>query len=211
MSQPFQFGFPSSSAQPIFSPGCCAVHFAYRQLTYNFVAPAPATTTAPEPDQRLHRLSRRLQRLLTEPHTATPAAVSAAVEIGTIRGVTIVDNNGALEKGEGPTPVPDGVVRSRSLESVAQSKPALNDLMADAHRRNFDAVLVWKIDRFGRAIAGLPKLSGRLLLFPRFSMRCSQGNCLVGRTGQRLLSCVGSGDIAGLRAAAWLLSGLGFW
>src|ERR1039457_4184355 len=28
-----------------------------------------------------------------------------------------------------------------------ESRPELNQLMADAHRRKFDAVLVWKIDR----------------------------------------------------------------
>jgi DNA invertase Pin-like site-specific DNA recombinase len=32
-----------------------------------------------------------------------------------------------------------------------ESRPELNRLMADAHRRQFDIVLVWKIDRFGRS------------------------------------------------------------
>jgi DNA invertase Pin-like site-specific DNA recombinase len=32
-----------------------------------------------------------------------------------------------------------------------ESRPSLNRLMADAHQRKFDAVLVWKIDRFGRS------------------------------------------------------------
>jgi DNA invertase Pin-like site-specific DNA recombinase len=35
------------------------------------------------------------------------------------------------------------------------SRPGLNRLMADAHRRRFDAVLVWKIDRFGRSLKHL--------------------------------------------------------
>jgi DNA invertase Pin-like site-specific DNA recombinase len=35
------------------------------------------------------------------------------------------------------------------------SRPALNRLMADAHRRKFDAVLVWKIDRWGRSLKHL--------------------------------------------------------
>jgi len=35
------------------------------------------------------------------------------------------------------------------------SRPALNRLMADAHRRKFDMVLVWKIDRFGRSLKHL--------------------------------------------------------
>jgi DNA invertase Pin-like site-specific DNA recombinase len=35
------------------------------------------------------------------------------------------------------------------------SRPALNRLMQDAHRRKFDAVLVWKLDRFGRSLQHL--------------------------------------------------------
>jgi DNA invertase Pin-like site-specific DNA recombinase len=45
--------------------------------------------------------------------------------------------------------VDEGVSGSR------ESRPELNQLMADAHRRNFDAVLVWKIDRFGRSLKHL--------------------------------------------------------
>ncbi|MGH9501354.1 MAG: recombinase family protein [Terriglobales bacterium] len=33
-----------------------------------------------------------------------------------------------------------------------ESRPALNRLMTDAHSRKFDAVLVWKIDRWGRSL-----------------------------------------------------------
>src|ERR1700694_5585055 len=36
-----------------------------------------------------------------------------------------------------------------------ESSPSLNRLMVDAHRRTFDAVLVWKIDRFGRSLKKL--------------------------------------------------------
>jgi DNA invertase Pin-like site-specific DNA recombinase len=35
------------------------------------------------------------------------------------------------------------------------SRPALNRLMADGSRRTFDAVLVWKLDRFGRSLRHL--------------------------------------------------------
>jgi len=35
------------------------------------------------------------------------------------------------------------------------SRPALNQLMADAGRRKFDGVLVWKLDRFGRSLRHL--------------------------------------------------------
>jgi DNA invertase Pin-like site-specific DNA recombinase len=43
----------------------------------------------------------------------------------------------------------------QGVSGSKESRPALNDLMADAHRRNFDAVLVWKIDRFGRSLKHL--------------------------------------------------------
>jgi DNA invertase Pin-like site-specific DNA recombinase len=36
-----------------------------------------------------------------------------------------------------------------------ERRPQLDRLMADAHRRKFDAVLVWKIDRFGRSLRHL--------------------------------------------------------
>ena len=43
----------------------------------------------------------------------------------------------------------------KGVSGTRESRPALNDLMADAHRRKFDAVLVWKIDRFGRSLKHL--------------------------------------------------------
>ena len=41
------------------------------------------------------------------------------------------------------------------VSGARDSRPALNRLMADAHRRRFDAVLVWKLDRFGRSLRHL--------------------------------------------------------
>src|SRR6267142_3616169 len=35
------------------------------------------------------------------------------------------------------------------------SRPSLNALMTDAGQRKFDAVLVWKLDRFGRSLRHL--------------------------------------------------------
>jgi DNA invertase Pin-like site-specific DNA recombinase len=43
----------------------------------------------------------------------------------------------------------------QGVSGSKESRPALNDLMNDAHRRKFDAVLVWKIDRFGRSLKHL--------------------------------------------------------
>src|ERR1700685_4454747 len=43
----------------------------------------------------------------------------------------------------------------QGVSGCKESRPALNKLMADACRRRFDAVLVWKIDRFGRSLKHL--------------------------------------------------------
>src|SRR2546430_15848060 len=36
-----------------------------------------------------------------------------------------------------------------------ESRPQLNRLFADAQQRKFDAILVWKLDRFGRSLKHL--------------------------------------------------------
>jgi DNA invertase Pin-like site-specific DNA recombinase len=41
------------------------------------------------------------------------------------------------------------------VSGAKESRPAFNRLMTDAHRRKFDAVLVWKLDRFGRSLRHL--------------------------------------------------------
>jgi DNA invertase Pin-like site-specific DNA recombinase len=41
------------------------------------------------------------------------------------------------------------------FSGAKESRPALNRLMADAHRRRFAVLLVWKIDRFGRSLRHL--------------------------------------------------------
>jgi DNA invertase Pin-like site-specific DNA recombinase len=41
------------------------------------------------------------------------------------------------------------------ISGSTDSRPQLNRLMADAHQRRFDAVLVWKLDRFGRSLKHL--------------------------------------------------------
>src|SRR5450631_3397738 len=43
----------------------------------------------------------------------------------------------------------------QGVSGSKESRPELNQLMADAHQRQFDAVLVWKIDRFGRSLTHL--------------------------------------------------------
>jgi DNA invertase Pin-like site-specific DNA recombinase len=41
------------------------------------------------------------------------------------------------------------------VSGAKDSRPELNRLMIDAKRRKFDAVLVWKLDRFGRSLRHL--------------------------------------------------------
>ena len=41
------------------------------------------------------------------------------------------------------------------ISGSQESRPALNRLMADARSRKFDAVLVWKMDRFARSLKHL--------------------------------------------------------
>src|SRR5579864_2492770 len=41
------------------------------------------------------------------------------------------------------------------VSGAKDSRPELNRLMADAKRRKFDAILIWKLDRFGRSLRHL--------------------------------------------------------
>src|SRR6202453_820626 len=41
------------------------------------------------------------------------------------------------------------------ISGAKDSRPELNKLLADAHRRRFDALVVWKFDRFARSVSHL--------------------------------------------------------
>ena len=41
------------------------------------------------------------------------------------------------------------------ISGTKERRPELDRLMADAHRRNFDVVVVWKFDRFARSVSHL--------------------------------------------------------
>jgi DNA invertase Pin-like site-specific DNA recombinase len=43
----------------------------------------------------------------------------------------------------------------RGISGAKDSRPQLDRLMADAHRRRFDIVAVWKFDRFARSVSHL--------------------------------------------------------
>jgi DNA invertase Pin-like site-specific DNA recombinase len=44
------------------------------------------------------------------------------------------------------------------ISGTKEKRPELDRLMADAHRRRFDAVVVWKFDRFARSVSHLLSL-----------------------------------------------------
>ena len=48
-----------------------------------------------------------------------------------------------------------GVYVDAGVSGAEDSRPSLNRLMAHAHQRRFDAILAWKIDRFGRSLKHL--------------------------------------------------------
>jgi DNA invertase Pin-like site-specific DNA recombinase len=48
-----------------------------------------------------------------------------------------------------------GEYTDHGVSGSKESRPELNRLMVDAHSRRFDAILVWKVDRFGRSLKHL--------------------------------------------------------
>jgi hypothetical protein len=46
-------------------------------------------------------------------------------------------------------------VCNQTISGSKEKRPELDRLMADAHRRRFDAVVVWKFDRFARSVSHL--------------------------------------------------------
>ena len=48
-----------------------------------------------------------------------------------------------------------GEYTDEGISGAKDSRPELNRLMEDAHKRRFDCVLVWKFDRFARSVSHL--------------------------------------------------------
>lgn len=48
-----------------------------------------------------------------------------------------------------------GEYLDEGISGAKDSRPELNRLMADASRRRFDAIIVWKFDRFARSVSHL--------------------------------------------------------
>ena len=66
-----------------------------------------------------------------------------------------------------------------TMSGAKASRPGLDKLMSDARQRRFDAVLVWKLDRFGRSlvhcVSGIQELSSLGVSF----------HCHLARSGYR--------------------------
>jgi DNA invertase Pin-like site-specific DNA recombinase len=46
-------------------------------------------------------------------------------------------------------------IGDQGVSGAKDSRPELNRLMANAHRRRFDVVVCWKFDRFARSVSHL--------------------------------------------------------
>ncbi len=55
-----------------------------------------------------------------------------------------------------------GEYSDAGVSGAKATRPALNRLLEDAHRRKFDAVLVWKLDRLGRSLSHLIRVVDQL-------------------------------------------------
>jgi DNA invertase Pin-like site-specific DNA recombinase len=53
-----------------------------------------------------------------------------------------------------------GEYLDEGISGAKDSRPELNRLMVDAHKRRFDAVVVWKFDRFARSVTHLLRALG---------------------------------------------------
>jgi DNA invertase Pin-like site-specific DNA recombinase len=56
----------------------------------------------------------------------------------------------------------DGEYVDEGVSGARVKRPALDRLLEDAHRRRFDAVLVWKLDRLGRSLSHLIRVVEQL-------------------------------------------------
>lgn len=54
------------------------------------------------------------------------------------------------------------VYTDEGVSGACESRPALDRLMAEARRRTFDVVLVWRLDRLGRSLSHLVRLLDEL-------------------------------------------------
>src|SRR5579863_2122391 len=100
---------------------------------------APTEASPTSHDYRRERMRVALYARVSTPHAQHPEMQLAELrEYASRRGWEVVGEF-----------VDEGVSGSK------ESRPELNRLMADVHRRKLDVVLCWKIDRFGRSLKHL--------------------------------------------------------
>src|SRR6476646_2666852 len=102
------------------------------------MANSKSTTPVFSQDRPIHRVALYARVSTLNGHQDPEMQLSELREYATRRGLTIHEEY-----------VDQGVSGSK------ESRPALNRLMSEAQRCKFDAVLVWKIDRFGRSLKHL--------------------------------------------------------
>jgi DNA invertase Pin-like site-specific DNA recombinase len=102
------------------------------------MAKSKSTTPAFSQDRPIHRVALYARVSTLHGQQDPEMQLSELREYATRRGLSIHEEY-----------VDQGVSGSK------ESRPALNRLMFDAQRCRFDAVLVWKIDRFGRSLKHL--------------------------------------------------------
>ena len=102
------------------------------------MAKSKNTTAVFSQDRPIHRVALYARVSTLNGHQDTEMQLSELREYATRRGLSIHEEY-----------VDEGVSGSK------ESRPALNRLMTDAQKCRFDAILVWKIDRFGRSLKHL--------------------------------------------------------
>jgi DNA invertase Pin-like site-specific DNA recombinase len=102
------------------------------------MAKSKSTTPVFFQDRPIHRVALYARVSTLNGHQDPEMQLSELREYATRRGLTIHEEY-----------VDQGVSGSK------ESRPALNRLMTDAQKCKFDAILVWKIDRFGRSLKHL--------------------------------------------------------
>jgi len=78
----------------------------------------------------------------------------------------------------------------QGFSGATDSRPALNDLLADARRGRFDAVLVWKLDRLGRSLINLVRLLEELRQLGVELISFSEGLDFTTTTGKLLYQVI---------------------
>ena len=76
------------------------------------------------------------------------------------------------------------------FSGATDSRPALNDLLADARRGRFEAVLVWKLDRLGRSLVHLVRLLEELRQVGVELISFSEGLDFTTTTGKLLYQVI---------------------